>query len=583
MSDDTTDTHVDNAEPSMEDILASIRRIIADEDGSMAANESLAIEEPSAPAEAFSIIEASDQDSSDKELEIVDLQENDDILSLVEEHNPSVEEDVVSDIDMLLSDLDDSEAIDAPDLVEISDDQATKETVGKATKLTGLSAIAAAGLGAVASAGAATAKNVTGLRKNPSPQSTLEALGDDVGSKSLDLLIDKDENHNIADSADTGSLESGDFLQIPDSDAPEAKDDIEALLGNLFDDNSVSKEPELAMNELDTGPVADVFEGEGDDISDELLAGLLDEEELGDIEIPVPPQSTDELDLVKSLMADLTSDPFDGGDESADVKSGETELVDDILSLSMEDEIALQPEADAQSADTQTSNAYVIDINDDLSSGHNVVETAAPLAEQPQVSSLAEIAQEAEADAKRIEQGQSFAATGFATGAGMVVATAGPAAVMVRGDSTKTDMPEADDNIDTNQEVDDILAALGSPSIDQPVDEEAIEADDASQIEPETTTSEEILPPQETADMPKAAAKKDAIINEVTEEATAGAFASLNQIVETNADVQERGDRIGDLVQEALRPMLKEWLDKNLKGIVERAVTKEVKRISSGK
>jgi len=45
----------------------------------------------------------------------------------------------------------------------------------------------------------------------------------------------------------------------------------------------------------------------------------------------------------------------------------------------------------------------------------------------------------------------------------------------------------------------------------------------------------------------------------------------------------ERGDRIGDLVMEALQPMLKEWLDANLKGIVERAVTKEVKRISSGK
>jgi len=33
MSDDTPDPHVDTAEPSMEDILASIRRIIADEDG----------------------------------------------------------------------------------------------------------------------------------------------------------------------------------------------------------------------------------------------------------------------------------------------------------------------------------------------------------------------------------------------------------------------------------------------------------------------------------------------------------------------------------------------------------------------
>jgi len=78
-------------------------------------------------------------------------------------------------------------------------------------------------------------------------------------------------------------------------------------------------------------------------------------------------------------------------------------------------------------------------------------------------------------------------------------------------------------------------------------------------------------------------AKKDKIIDEVTETATADVFSSLNQVVEEKAMVAERGDRIGDLVQEALRPMLKEWLDKNLKGIVERAVTKEVKRISSGK
>ena len=82
--------------------------------------------------------------------------------------------------------------------------------------------------------------------------------------------------------------------------------------------------------------------------------------------------------------------------------------------------------------------------------------------------------------------------------------------------------------------------------------------------------------------MPRAA-KKDAIIDEVTESATADVFSSLNKVVEEKAVVAERGDRIGDLVTDALRPMLKEWLDENLKGIVERAVTKEVKRISSGK
>ena len=82
--------------------------------------------------------------------------------------------------------------------------------------------------------------------------------------------------------------------------------------------------------------------------------------------------------------------------------------------------------------------------------------------------------------------------------------------------------------------------------------------------------------------MPRAV-RSDAILDEVTEEAATSAFAELNQVVEEKAIYSERGPRIGDLVQEALKPMLKEWLDANLKGIVERAVAKEVKRISSGK
>ena len=86
----------------------------------------------------------------------------------------------------------------------------------------------------------------------------------------------------------------------------------------------------------------------------------------------------------------------------------------------------------------------------------------------------------------------------------------------------------------------------------------------------------------ETEDMAGKTAR-DTILDEVTETATASAFASLNQVVDEKNIVEERGERIGDLVTEALKPMLKEWLDANLKTIVERAVTKEVKRISSGK
>jgi cell pole-organizing protein PopZ len=89
--------------------------------------------------------------------------------------------------------------------------------------------------------------------------------------------------------------------------------------------------------------------------------------------------------------------------------------------------------------------------------------------------------------------------------------------------------------------------------------------------------------PKETADMPKAAVNQDRILDEVSGEAASNAFASLNNMVEEKAIKAERGDRIGDLVMEALRPMLKEWLDEHLNDIVERAVTKEVQRISSGK
>jgi cell pole-organizing protein PopZ len=115
---------------------------------------------------------------------------------------------------------------------------------------------------------------------------------------------------------------------------------------------------------------------------------------------------------------------------------------------------------------------------------------------------------------------------------------------------------------------------------------EAIDDEELSASAPEiheiSPEPEQIIQ-KETAPMPSAAAKSETILDEVTEISTAEAFASLNQVVEEKAIVAERGDRVGDLVMEALRPMLKEWLDENLKGIVERAVTKEVKRISSGK
>lgn len=98
---------------------------------------------------------------------------------------------------------------------------------------------------------------------------------------------------------------------------------------------------------------------------------------------------------------------------------------------------------------------------------------------------------------------------------------------------------------------------------------------------PKPDSSQTDTPELETP-MPSAA-RADAILDDVTEAATMTAFAELNQVVEDKAVLSERGPRIGDLVQDALRPMLKEWLDENLQAIVERAVAKEVKRIADGK
>ena len=129
-------------------------------------------------------------------------------------------------------------------------------------------------------------------------------------------------------------------------------------------------------------------------------------------------------------------------------------------------------------------------------------------------------------------------------------------------------MPVAEDGVDapvTGQVDDDFESLLP----DEELVAEAIS-------EPQNT------PEQEPEEMPKLVAK-DGIIDDVTESAAMEAFASLNQVVEENTEYEESGPRIGDLVQAALTPMLKEWLDENLKGIVERAVTKEVKRISAGK
>ena len=161
-------------------------------------------------------------------------------------------------------------------------------------------------------------------------------------------------------------------------------------------------------------------------------------------------------------------------------------------------------------------------------------------------------------------------------------------------DLSDLDIPEFSTGEVDGDEPSDLSIGAGTTTGDEPVTELPFEVIEDETDEDETggdAATAEIsthaapsgaFEPAEEIHMGQAAHLEEIVADEVEMEA-GSAFAELNRMVEEKAVFEERGPRIGDLVQEALKPMLKEWLDENLKGIVERAVAKEVKRISSGK
>ena len=70
------------------------------------------------------------------------------------------------------------------------------------------------------------------------------------------------------------------------------------------------------------------------------------------------------------------------------------------------------------------------------------------------------------------------------------------------------------------------------------------------------------------------------LVSESTLSASAAALSQLSRTVRRDKEFPLGGGRmVEDLVREALEPMLKEWLDANLAGIVERMVRQEIERM----
>jgi cell pole-organizing protein PopZ len=71
-------------------------------------------------------------------------------------------------------------------------------------------------------------------------------------------------------------------------------------------------------------------------------------------------------------------------------------------------------------------------------------------------------------------------------------------------------------------------------------------------------------------------------LNLVSDHVAAAAAATFGQL-SSNILMPAEGRTLEDVVREMLRPMLQQWLDTNLPGIVQEAVQSEVERISRGR
>lgn len=118
------------------------------------------------------------------------------------------------------------------------------------------------------------------------------------------------------------------------------------------------------------------------------------------------------------------------------------------------------------------------------------------------------------------------------------------------------------------------VAAVAEP---MPEPEPEPEPEPLPEPEPEPVLElTEFAPPEEPAPMASARSamsELDALVSESTAAASAQALASLNRI-------SAGGRTLEDVVRDCLRPLLKDWLDRNLTALTERLVQKEIRRIT---
>jgi uncharacterized protein len=96
---------------------------------------------------------------------------------------------------------------------------------------------------------------------------------------------------------------------------------------------------------------------------------------------------------------------------------------------------------------------------------------------------------------------------------------------------------------------------------------------DGRHLEPKQPNSSERVAPRNVNAKPEDAGL-------LSREATASISSAVDKLT---TSVKERQPSLEDVVREALRPMLKSWLDENLPGVVDRIVQVEIEKAIRGR
>jgi cell pole-organizing protein PopZ len=119
---------------------------------------------------------------------------------------------------------------------------------------------------------------------------------------------------------------------------------------------------------------------------------------------------------------------------------------------------------------------------------------------------------------------------------------------------------------------------------DEPEPEAAFEPEPAPEPEPEPVAAapEPTRPVLRAVESTPAMPDMERIVSDAAAGAASAAFAGLAGVRRSHPDGWPigMGHTVEDLVRELMRPMLKEWLDANLPGIVDRLVRQEIERIA---